>query len=340
MVLHRMAFTSIITVLAALIAGSSAFAGPGTQPVHQTNCFAAPHVCGFPDASNTGVPKGMQLKPSGSVEVTEDGAVIKGLEVTGTIEIDADDVTIEDTKVTLDGEGCGSRSTCGNYDVHIEDGATGTVIRDSEFLAAPGTTCEHTIRNSAGPDMRLIRVYMNGCDSNIYGGGTLKDSYGLARIAIADDHVENVYMDDSKFIAIHDTLLNPVGQTAVVFGDSNGGEETSDCRNRITILSSLIAGGGYSIYPCAHAEGPGTSKLTVEGNHFARCKSKEGYEPDGGAHPCVGGPDSFGYYPNSGSYGVMTDYFAGAAQWRNNVWDDNLQKLCIDGRSAKRCGRR
>ena len=330
-----MALSSIITVLAALIAGSSAFAGPGVQPVRQTNCFAAPHTCGFPDASNTGVPKGMALKPSGSIEVKEDGAVISGLEVNGTIEVDADDVTIENTKVTLGGSGCGSQTTCGNYDLHIEDGSTGTVIRDSEFLAAPGTTCEHSVRNSAGSDMKLIRVYMKGCDSNIYGGGIVKDSYGLAQIAIADDHVENVYFDDSRFIAIHDTLLNPVGQTAVIFGDSNGGEETSDCRNRITVRSSLLAGGGYSLYPCAHAEGPGTSKLTVEGNHFARCKSKEGYEPDGGAHPCVGGPDSYGYYPNSGSYGVMTDYFAGASTWRGNVWDDNLSKLCIDGNTTK-----
>src|SRR4029077_5934725 len=186
-----MAFTSIITVLAALIVGSSAFAGPGVQPVHQTNCFASPHSCRFPDASNTGVPKGMSLKPSGSLEVKEDGAVITGLEVNGTIEIDADDVIVENVKVTLGGSGCGSQSTCGNYDLHVEEGATGTVIRNREFLAAPGTTCEHSIRNSSGSDMKLIRVYMNGCDSNIYGGGIVKDSYGLARIAIADDHVEN-----------------------------------------------------------------------------------------------------------------------------------------------------
>ncbi len=115
-----MAFSSLITVLAVLIAGSPAFAGPGVQPVRQTNCFAAPHVCGFPDASNTGVPKGMALKPSGSIDVTEDGAVVKGLEVNGTIEIDANDVTVEDVKVTLGGPGCGTQTTCGNYDLHIE----------------------------------------------------------------------------------------------------------------------------------------------------------------------------------------------------------------------------
>jgi hypothetical protein len=331
-----MAFTSFITALAALIAGSPAFAGPGTVPVHQAHCFASPHVCGYPDASNTGVPKGVKLKPSGSIEVTEQGAVVSGLEVTGTIEVDANDVTIENTKVTLDGPGCGSQTTCGNYDLHIEEGVSGTVVKNSEFLAAPGTTCEHSIRNSAGPDMRLIGVYMRGCDSNIYGGGTLKDSYGIAKIAIADDHVENVYFDDSRFTAIHDTLLNPVSQTAVIFGDSNGGEDTTDCRNRITILDSLLAGGGYTLYPCAHASQPGSSSLTVEGTHFARCVSRETYDPDGGSHPCANGPDSSGYFPKSGSYGLAAYFFTGASTWRDNVWDNNLAKVCITGETARK----
>lgn len=330
-----MAFSSLIPALAALIAASPAFAGPGAAPVQRAHCFASPHVCGFPDASNTGVPKGTALKPSGGIEVTESGAVVSGLEVTGSIEIDADDVTIEDTKVTLDGPGCGPSTTCGNYDLHVEEGVTGTVIRDSEFLAAPGTTCEHSIRNSAGPDLRMVRVYMRGCDSNIYGGGTLVDSYGLAKLAIADDHVENVYFNDGEFNAIHDTLLNPVGQTAVIFGDSNGGEETTDCKNRIKVQGSLIAGGGYSLYPCAHASAAGSSKLTVEGNHFARCRTRETYDADGGAHPCVGGADSSGFYPNSGAYGIMTDYFGSATTWRGNVWDDDLAKVCVDGHTTK-----
>ena len=329
-----MAFSSLITTLAALIAGSSAFAGPGTVPVQQTGCFASPHVCGFPDASNTGVPKGTQLKPSGNIEVTEDGAVISGLEVTGSIEIDANDVTIENTKVTLDGPGCGTRSTCGNFDVHIEEGSTGTVIKDSEFLAAPGATCEHSIRNSAGPELKMIRVYMRGCDSNIYGPGTLKDSYGLAKFAIADDHVENVYFDDSRFTAIHDTLLNPVSQTAVIFGDTNGGESGGACKNRLTVISSLLAGGGYTLYPCGNASQPGSSTLVAEGNHFARCVSKETFDPDGGAHPCANGPDSSGYFPNSGSYGLAAYFFPSASTWRGNVWDNNLAKVCITGKTA------
>ncbi|MDX6653690.1 MAG: hypothetical protein QOH18_391 [Solirubrobacterales bacterium] len=336
-----MAFTSLITVLAALISGSFALAGPATAPVHQAHCFASPHVCGYPDASNTGVPTGVTLQPSGSIEVKEDGAVISGLEVTGTIEIDADNVTVEDTKVTLDGPGCGPQTTCGNYDLHVEEGATGTVIKDSEFLTAPGTTCEHSIRNTSGPDLLMVGIYLRGCDSNLYGGGTLKDSYGIGRIAISDDHVENIYFNETRFTAIHDTLLNPVPQTAVVFGNSGGGNDVANCTNHLTILESLLAGGGYSLYPCSHAAGPGSSSVDIEGNHFARCVSRETYVPNGGTHPCAQGPDSSGYYPNSGSFGIASEYFNTGLTWHGNVWDDNLAKVCIDGRTVKRsCARR
>jgi hypothetical protein len=336
-----MAMTSLIAALVALIAGGSAHAGPVTTPVHQTHCFASPHVCGYPDASNTGVPEGVKLKPSGSIEVKEQGTVISGLEVTGAIEIEADDVTIEDTKVTLDGPGCGSQTTCGNFDIRVGEGVSGTVIKDSELLTAQGTTCEHSIRNTSGPDLQVIGVYMNGCDSNIYGGGTLRDSYGKTRIAIGDDHVENVYFNESRFTAIHDTLLNPVEQTAVFFGNSGDGNDVADCSNHLKILGSLLAGGGYTLYPCSHAAEPGSSSVDIEGNHFARCATMETYVPNGGTHPCKGGPDSSGYFPNSGSFGIATEYFTSGLIWRGNVWDNNLAKVCIDGRTVKRtCARR
>jgi hypothetical protein len=93
------------------------------------------------------------------------------------------------------------------------------------------------------------------------------------------------------------------------------------------VLGSLLAGGGYTLYPCAHSAQAGTSYMNVQGNHFARCTSKEGYEADGGHHPCVGGPDADGYYANSGSYGVATDFYRSAGAWRGNVWDDNLAKV-------------
>jgi hypothetical protein len=301
------------------------------EPLRTSNCFSSPHSCGFPDPTNTGVPAGVALTPSGSVTVTRPGTVVSGLQVTGSISVRASNVTIENTRV-IQSSTCGPSTTCGNSAIEIASGQSGVTIKNVETASAPGVTCEHDIRNT-GSSVTIERAYLHACDGNVYAVGptVLKDSYGIAQIAISSDHIENVYFNETAFTAIHDTLLNPVGQTAVIFGNSGGGTDVTNCSNQLTVLESLLAGGGYSLYPCAHAAQAGTSSLKVEGNHFARCVSAEGYEPDGGAHPCVGGPDSSGYYPKSGAYGIAWNYFTSASVWRGNVWDNNLARACITG---------
>jgi hypothetical protein len=274
------------------------------------------------------------LAASGSLTVTQAGSVISGRQVTGTINILANNVTIENTKV-IQNTTCGSRTTCGNFAIRIDEGVNGTTIRHVETSSVAGDTCEHDIRNTGGT-VTIEGAYLHACDSNIYAAGptTLKDSFGIGAIAISEDHVENVYFNETSFTAIHDTLLNPVPQTAVIFGNSGGGNDVTNCSNQLTLQESLVGGGGYTLYPCAHAAKAGTSTLSVQGNHFVRCVSAETYVPNGGTHPCVGGPDSSGYYPNSGSFGIATNYFSGVGIWRGNVWDNNLAKVCIDGRST------
>lgn len=328
-----MAISIFISVLLALIgaAGGSAQRPPAPPypAVKQTHCFQSPRECGFPAPSSTGVPAGVTLRPSGSIEVKDPGTVIKGLDVTGTIKIWADDVTIEDTRVTQDST-CGNSSSCGNYAIGIAPELHGVKIRNVETASAPGQTCEQDIRNT-GSQVVIVGAYLHACDGNIFAAGPtlLKNSYGIAKIDIASDHIENVYFEDTTFKAIHNTLLNPVEQTAVIFGNSNGGSDTLNCSNRLIVLGNLLAGGGYTLYPCAHTAAPGSSYMNIQGNHFARCTTKRGYEADGGHHPCVGGPDANGYYAQSGSYGVATDFYPSAGTWRGNVWDDNLKKVAL-----------
>ncbi|HVW48500.1 MAG TPA: hypothetical protein VHA76_15695, partial [Solirubrobacterales bacterium] len=54
-----------------------------TEPNRSTNCFSSPHLCGYPDPTDTG-PEG-PLTPSGSIVASTPGATISGKEVTGTI---------------------------------------------------------------------------------------------------------------------------------------------------------------------------------------------------------------------------------------------------------------
>jgi hypothetical protein len=333
-VLRSMSFSILITALLALIGAGTGF-GQGTKAppypaVKQAHCFSAPAECGFPSAGSAGVSKGVSLTPSDSIEVNEPGAVVKDVDVSGTIVIAADDVTVEDTRVTQNST-CGYHNgSCGNYAIGIEPGLTGIKIRNVETRSVPGRTCEQDIRNT-GSQVVIDGAYLHACDGNIFTTGPtlLKNSYAITKLEIDDDHIENVYFEGTTFKAIHNTLLNPIEQTAVIFGNAEGGSDTTNCDNRLTVLGNLLAGGGYTLYPCAHTVKPGSSYMNVQGNHFARCTTKEGYKPDGGNHPCVGGFDENGYYPNSGSYGVATDFYAGAGTWRGNVWDNNLAKVSL-----------
>jgi hypothetical protein len=76
----------------------------------------------FPDASTTGVPAGVTLRPSGSITVGQDGTVLQGLHVTGTITVAADDVTIRDTLI----------DNAGTYPIRITSGRN-LVVEDSEI---------------------------------------------------------------------------------------------------------------------------------------------------------------------------------------------------------------
>jgi hypothetical protein len=304
------------------------------EPLATSHCFASPHACGYPDPTNTGVPAGTTLTPSGSITVSRPGTVISDVDVTGTITITASNVTIEDSRVTQTST-CGTTNTCGNYAIGIAPDLTGVRLVNVETRTTPGATCQQDIRNT-GSEVAIEGSYMHACDGNLYAVGptVIKNSYGVTKIEISTDHIENVYLNETSVEAVHDTLFNPVNQTAVIFGNSGGGVAVPDCSNQITVLGSLLAGGGYSIYPCAHAETAGSSTLNVQGNHFGRCLSTPIYEAAGGHHPCAAGFDTNGYYPNSGSYGIASSYFPGVGTWRGNVWDDDLSTVCIDGGSS------
>jgi type II secretory pathway pseudopilin PulG len=289
----------------------------GTQTLH---CFADPSACGYPDPGTTGATG--TLTPSGSIKVTAAGSTVKGKDVTGTLVIAADNVTVEDVRVTQTGT-CGTSNSCGNYAIGVAPGVTGVKLRRVTTRSAVGKTCNQDIRNG-GTGLIVEDSDLEACDGSLwtYEPVTMRDTFSLARQAISSDHVENVYAEQTTFTAVHDTFLNPVVQTANIFANDNGGVgETAACKNHVTVEDSLLAGGGFSIYPCAHAGSAGTGSLVVRNNHFARCLGKDTLTASGGNHICSGGPDTNGYFPRGGSYGLLTDSFG--ATWQGNVWDDS-----------------
>jgi hypothetical protein len=77
---------------------------------------------GFPNAANTGVRPGVQLQPSGSLNVTRDGQVVQNLHVTGTVTINANDVTLRNVLI----------DNTGTYPIRITSGRN-LVVEDSEI---------------------------------------------------------------------------------------------------------------------------------------------------------------------------------------------------------------
>jgi hypothetical protein len=247
------------------------------------------------------------------------------MDVSGTIEVVADNVTIQNTRVTLKSGSCGATNACGNYEIRIAEGVTGTVIKNSELRAAAGITCSDDVRNTSGGTVLLEGDYLHGCDGNLYSAdraaATIRDTYGIAKQDISNDHVENVYFDNSTLNVLHSTLLNPIGQTAVTFGNVNTGFG-GICKNHLTVEDSLFAGGGYTIYQCAHGTAAGSSSLVVKNTHFARCTSAPIHES---GTVCARRADEHGYFPESGYYGLMADFYG--MTWRSNVWDDDLAAI-------------
>src|SRR5690625_3800844 len=83
---------------------STPSSGPTTSPSNSptSNPSAAP-IDGYPDASNTGVPAGVELSKSGGLTITEDDTVIDAQEITGTVKVEADDVVIRRSKIISTG---------------------------------------------------------------------------------------------------------------------------------------------------------------------------------------------------------------------------------------------
>jgi hypothetical protein len=130
----------------------------------------------------------------------------------------------------------------------------------------------------------------------------------------------------------------PHWQTAPLFlpNEKEVGEER--------IENNFLAGGGYLMYLAgAHGATPRvTGPVEVIGNRFARCLGGTIGSKTGGHHLCLGlaeenettsaplVPDSFGFFPQGGSYGVLySTYNAATDHFSGNYWDDNLEAAAL-----------
>ncbi len=272
--------------------------------------------------------------------ITESGT-IANTDITGFVTIEASNVTLKHDCVVVNG---GEKEVAA---IGLAEGADGFTLSDATVKGANKTSesVEEAIRNNYNnPGAVATDVRLENCGGCIHQNWTLENSYVIAdgrehADETGAEHGETWWISDGTILANHDTLLNPSKQTAVVF--AQGG--SSSCSNKETITNSLLAGGGYMLYFCAHTSNAGSSSIDIKDDRFARmvCAKTIISDLEGrGGHECSGEPSerisyfdagegSGGFYPRGGFFGVVDEgeglYNRGAG-WEGNYWDNNLAR--------------
>ncbi|WP_134765944.1 hypothetical protein [Nocardioides sp. 1609] len=260
------------------------------------NCAARPSRCGYPDATNTGVPGGTTLRSSGPIDADRNGMVIDGRDVRGEINVTASNVTIKNTRVT-GGRGIGPA----DWVIIIRPGADNLRIIDSTILTPAGTPQDIACIFNIGESKPWIqRVDISGCSAGVStGGGTVRDSYihDMAEVEGLSHDVGIASNGGGGLQVRHNTIFNQLDQTAAVamYQDFGGQRDNVVRRN-------LLAGGGYCVY--GGAGDTATRNIKFIRNRFSRR-----------------------YHSRCGYYGVVASFDRNdpGNVWRENFWDDTLR---------------
>jgi hypothetical protein len=117
---------------------------------------------GWPDAANCGVPSGTALINSGTLTVTQEGTVIEGKDISGKLDIRANNVTIRRCKIRA----------ADHQVINIWEGRTGTRVEDCEIDGTgQGPAGQHGIAGAGRFLRNNIHHVVNGI--NIEGSNSL-----------------------------------------------------------------------------------------------------------------------------------------------------------------------
>lgn len=273
------------------------------------NCATNPSSCGYPDASNTGVPAGTLLTrvPGQATSgpgwhwdtrgwLVVDGAntVLSGIECACTVDVSADGVTVKNSKISVTGETFGIAIRHANNVTLVNNDIPGSQTPASRLLV--------NVKDIYGDaqNLQVLRNDISGSSTGVQmDQGLIQDNYIHALTMKSGDHINGTTSNGgSKQLTIqHNTVFNSYGQTDAISLFEDFGVQA----NRL-INNNLVAGGGYTIYGGQNAGGPNTSNIKITNNRFSKA-----------------------YFPNSGSYGPIAafDLSDQGNVWSGNVWDDS-----------------
>ena len=296
-------------------AAASATPTPGgTASAKPANCPSAHATyasCGFPTAQTTGWQSaGMKsLKnvtspgPTGqgssyATEIKTNGAVINGLNITGALDVYANNVTIENSRIT----------TRNWFGINQRNGYHGLKIIHCTIIGVPGKGLDHGGEDYGVSDdgnwMTVAYNDVSGFGEGLTsGGGYFHDNYvhNLQSYIPSGSHSyfhTNALIDSggSGIKVVHNTFLNWMAPSRGGSSSLMLAYDSAPVTNAV-VSDNWLAGGSYCLYPGGVT---GSHNIVVTGNFF-----------------------STEYFPNCGFYGLNASthwHYGGGDVWHGNMW--------------------
>ncbi|MFI7602244.1 hypothetical protein [Actinoplanes sp. NPDC049681] len=255
----------------------------------------------FPDDGSTGVPAGVTLKAATttSLRVRRAGTVIDRADIRGEISVEANDVTIKNSRVV----------NAGNWGIVQRPEAKGLVVKDSEIRGNGKDRLQYAILNLGSGDISVLRndisKVSDALSTNV---GLIEGNYLHDPVYFDGDHTDMIQSNSGppagqRLVIRHNTVVNTLEQTAAVALFQDFGVQ-----HDATIEHNLLAGGGYALYAGSGAKGT-SYNIRVVGNVFSR--------------------EVFG---KSGQYGPVAYWDKGGSGnvWQDNVWADTGRPVTAD----------
>ena len=235
-----------------------------------------------------------------TVVVSVKGTVLSGLSIAGTLQVNANNVTVKNVNVV----------TNSNYGISLTH-TTGVTIQNSTVSGLNSTTgrVAYAIDDIYG-DSTGMTIKANNISSFRTGiqvsTGLVDGNYIHDPGFVAGDHTNGIYVGGgTKPLTIsNNTIFDSLGQTDAINLDAGTPGPSASVTNK-TITGNFLAGGSYTIYGGA-ASGSPTSNIKIQNNRF-------------GQH----------YFAKSGQYGPAA-YFdpkGTGNTWTGNSWDTTGQAI-------------
>jgi hypothetical protein len=232
-------------------------------------CMEDASACGFPDIETTGVTPGTELTPvEGSITLSTPGEVYEDKLVTGSIIVEAPNVTIRNVKLVATDPFYGIRAFGWVNNVtgltldHVEIDLNGNY--DAKGVAFDGYTARNVFFHN-GSDCAHMGADVTLQDSLcVIGPDVNRDGWPDDRtFCSGTEHFDGFQSDGGRNITIrHNTIRNPCDQTAAILMSTN-----TEPISNVIIQDNLMAGGAFTLYCNAGGQ---VANQAVTGNRFAK----------------------------------------------------------------------